>query len=107
MEQDTFTVYENELVSIKCKEIRNKKDQHKIFWERIDDQNEEDNLEIRETKEGRFKIEIHPPCLKILNAEISDSGCYYCHIRYSTSDGQMTAKTEKAHLIIEKSRHIL
>ena len=107
MEQDTFTVYESELVSIRCKEIRNKKDEDQLFWERINDQNEEDNLKIRETKEGRFKIEINPPCLKIFNAEMSDSGDYYCCIEYSTSDGQKTVKSQKAHLIIEESKHIL
>ena len=106
MKQETFTVYENEFVSIKCKDIRNKKKEDQLFWERIDEHGK-NKLKIREKKEDRFDLEINPPCLKILNAQISDSGYYYCCIEYSTSDGNKTVKSEKVHLIIEKSRHIL
>ena len=107
MKQETITVYESELASIRCKEIRNKKNDDQLFWERIDEYNEENNLTIREKIKGRFKIEIDPPCLTILNAQMSDSGYYYCCFEYSTSDGKKTVKSKKAHLIIEKSRHIL
>jgi hypothetical protein len=64
-------------------------------------------LKINENKKDTFDLETDPPCLTILNAQMSDSGYYYCCIEYSTSDGNKTAKSEKAHLIIEKSRHIL
>ena len=107
MEQDTFTVYESELASIRCKKIRNKKKDDKPFWERIAQHHGENNLKIRKKKEGRFELEIDPPCLKILNAEMSDSGDYYCCIEYSTYNGEKTVKSQKAHLIIKKSRHIL
>jgi hypothetical protein len=107
LKQDTITVYESELASIRYKEIRNKKNVDQLFWERIDEDDEKNNMTIREKKEGRFKIEIDPPCLTILNAQMSDSGYYYCCFEYSTSDGKKTVKSEKAKLIIEKSRHIL
>ena len=94
------------MASIRYKEIRNKKNVDQLFWERIDEY-EKNNMTIRQKEEGRFKIEIDPPCLTILNAQISDSGYYYCCFEYSTSDGKKTAKSEKAKLIIEKSRHIL
>jgi hypothetical protein len=45
--------------------------------------------------------------LTILNAQMSDSGYYYCCIEYSTSDGKKKVKSERVHLIVEKSRHIL
>jgi hypothetical protein len=107
LEQDTLTVCESELASIRCKEIINKKNDNQLFWERIDEHDEENNMTIREKKEGRYELEIDPPCLKILNAQISDSGCYYCCIEYSTSDGKKTVRSEKAYLIIRKSRNIL
>jgi hypothetical protein len=106
LKQDTFTVYESELVSIRCKEIRNKKYDDQLFWERIDE-HKENNLTIREKIKGRFDLEIDPPCLTILNAQMSDSGYYYCCIEYSTSDGKKTMRSQKAQLIIRKSRHIL
>ena len=63
---------------------------------------------IKENREGKyFGLERDPPCLTILNAAMSDSGYYYCCIEYSTSDETMSANSEKAHLIIKKSRHIL
>ena len=107
MKQETITVYKSELASIRCKEIRNKKDEDQLFWERIDEHDEENNMIIREKKEGRFDLEIDPPCLTILNAQMSDSGYYYCCIEYSTSDRKKTVKSKRVHLIIEKSRHIL
>ena len=106
MTPDTLTVYESESVSIRCKEIRNKKKDDQLFWERIDKHGKK-KLTIKEKKEGRFDLEIDPPCLKILNGRMSDSGDYYCCIKYSTSDGKKTVESQKAHLIIEKSRHIL
>jgi hypothetical protein len=107
LKQETFTVYENEFVSIKCKDIRNKKKEDQLLWERIDKDDENKKLKITEKKENRFDLEIDPPCLKILSALISDSGYYYCCIEYSTSDGNKTVKSERVHLIIEESRHIL
>jgi hypothetical protein len=41
-----------------------------------------------------------PPCLTILDVQMSDSGDYYCCIEYSTSDVKKTVKSEKAHLTI-------
>ena len=107
MKPETFTVYECELVSIRCKDIRNKKIDDQLFWERIGEHDEENNLTIREKKKGRFDLEIDPPCLTILNAQMSDSGYYYCCIEYSTSDGKKKVKSERVHLIVEKSKHIL
>ena len=107
MKKDTLTDYVSELVSIRCKKIRYKKNDGQLYWEKIDENGESCYLTIREKIEGRFDLETDPPCLTILNAEMSDSGYYYCCFEYSTSDGKKTAKSEKAHLIIEKSRHIL
>jgi hypothetical protein len=103
LKQDTITVYESELASIRCKEIRNKKNDDQFFWERIDEHEQKNNMTIRQKEEGRFDLKIDPPCLMILNAQMSDSGYYYCCFEYSTSDGKKTVKTEIAHLIIEKS----
>jgi hypothetical protein len=61
------------------------------------------NLTIREDKEGKYGLKRDPPCLKILDVQMADSGDYYCCIRYSTSDGEKTMESQKAHLIIEKS----
>jgi hypothetical protein len=107
LEQDTFTVYESELVSIRCKEIRNNKYDDQPFWQRIDEHNEENNLTITKKIKGRFDLEIDVPCLTILNAQMSDSGYYYCCIEYSTSDEMQIVRSQKAQLIIRKSRHIL
>jgi hypothetical protein len=107
LKQDTFTVYETEEVSIKCNEIKNEKKDDQFFWERIDERDENKNLTIREDKEGKYRLKRDPPCLMILNVQMSDSGDYYCCFEYSTSDGKKTVKTEIAHLIIEKSKHIL
>ena len=106
MTPDTFTVNENELVSIRCEKIRNDQKNDQLFWEKVDE-HEKNKLTIREKKKGRFDLEIDPPCLTILNAKMSDSGYYYCCIEYSTSEGKKTVRSQKAHLIIEKSRHIL
>ena len=106
MKQDTLTVYESELVSIRCKEIRNDKENDEIFWEKVDEHGKI-QLKMNENKKNRFYLKRDPPCLTILNARMSDSGYYYCCIEYSTSDGKKTERSEKAHLIIEKSRHIL
>ena len=106
MKQNTLTVYETEEVSIKCNEIINKKKDDQLFWER-NDEHEENNSTIRLTKGDTFDLETDPPCLKILNVQMSNSGDYYCCIEYSTSDVKKTVKREKAHLIIEKSKHIL
>ena len=94
------------MVSIKCYEIINKKKDYQLFWERIDE-HEENNLTIREKKGDIFDLETDPPCLKILNVQMSDSGYYNCGIEYSTSDGKKNVRSEKAHLIIKKSKHIL
>jgi hypothetical protein len=102
-----FTVYENELVSIRCKEIRNKKNDDQVFWEKFDEHDQENNMTIREKKEGRFDLEIDPPCLTILNVQMSDNGYYNCCIEYSTSDRKKTVRSVKAHFIIKKSKHIL
>jgi hypothetical protein len=103
---DTFTVYVKELVSIRCEKIRNDKENDQLFWEKVDE-HEKNKLTIREKKKDRFDLEIDPPCLTILDAEMSDSGYYYCCIEYSTSDGKKTVKSQKAQLIIRESRHIL
>jgi hypothetical protein len=64
-------------------------------------------LTRREKKGDRFYLETDPPCLKILDVQMSDSGDYYCCIEYSTSKGKKTLRSQKAHLIIKKSKHIL
>ena len=99
-----FTVYETEEVSIKCNEIKNKKRNDQVFWEWID----ENKKMTRRVKKGDgFDLETDPPCLKILDVQMSNSGDYYCCIEYSTSDVKKTVKSEKAHLTIKKSKHIL
>ena len=107
MTQTTFTVYETEEVSIICNEIRNNKNYGEPYWERIDGNGKSCNLTIREDKEGKYGLKRDPPCLKILNVQMSDRGHYCCCIEYTTSNGIQTAKSEKAHLIIEESKHIL
>jgi hypothetical protein len=103
----TFTVYENQSVPIGCEEIENKIKDCRPFWKMIHENGETEKL-IKENREGKyFGLERDPPCLTILNAAMSDSGYYYCCIEYSTSDETMSANSEKAHLIIKKSRHIL
>ena len=99
-----FTVYESEEVLIECSEIRNNKNDGQPYWERIDENGESCILTIREDKEGKYGLERYPPCLKILNVQMSDRGYYRCCIVYSASK---TVRSEKANLIIEKSRHIL
>ena len=107
MKNDTFTVYENEAVPIGCEKIENKIKGCRPFWKMIHENGETEKL-IKENREGKyFGLERDPPCLTILNAAMSDSGYYCCCIEYSTSDETMIAKSEKAHLIIKKSRHIL
>jgi hypothetical protein len=106
LKEKTFTVYENEEVSIRCEKIRNNKENDELFWRKVDEHGT-NKLKINENKKNRFDLKRDPPCLTILNAQMSDSGYYYCCIEYSTSDGKKTVKTEKTHLIIEKSRHIL
>jgi hypothetical protein len=106
LKQNTFTVYENELVSIRCEKIRNDKENDQFVWEKVDEHGKI-KLTINENKKDRFDFEIDPPCLTILNPQMSDSGYYYCCIEYSTSDGKKTVRSKKAHLIIKKSKHIL
>ena len=107
MKNDTITVYENEAVPIGCEEIENKTKDCRPFWAMIHENGETETL-IEENKGGKyFGLERDPPCLTILNAQMSDSGYYCCCIKYSTSNGGKIARSEKAHLIIEKSRHIL
>jgi hypothetical protein len=107
LKNDTITVYENEAVPIGCEEIENKTKDCRPFWEMIHE-NEETETFIKENKGGKyFGLERDPPCLTILNAAMSDSGYYCCCIEYSTSNGRKIARSEKAHLIIEKSMHIL
>jgi hypothetical protein len=50
--------------------------------------------------EGKYGLKRDPPCLTILDVQMSDSGDYYCCIEYSTSDVKKTVKSEKAHLTI-------
>jgi hypothetical protein len=107
LKQAEFIVYETEDFLIKCSEIRNNKNDGQPYWERIDEDGESCNLTIKEDKENKYGLERYPPCLKILNAAMSDSGYYCCCIEYSTSNGRKIARSEKAHLIIEKSRHLL
>jgi hypothetical protein len=102
-----FTVYEREEVLIECSKIRNNKNDGQAYWERIDENGYSCNLTIREDTDGKYRFKRDPPCLTILNVQMSDSGDYYCCIEYSTSDGKNTVKSERVHLIIEKSRHIL
>ena len=106
MTQNTFTVYENESVSISCEKIRNDKKNDQLFWEKVDEHGKS-KLKITGNKKDRFDLKRDPPCLTILSAKMSDSGYYYCCIEYSTSDGENTVKSQKAQLIIKKSRHIL
>ena len=106
MTPDTFTVYEKELVSIRCEKIRNDKENDQLFWEKVDEHGK-NKLKINENKKDRFDLKRDPPCLTILNAQMSDSEYYYCCIKYSTSDGKKTVRSQKAQLIIRKSRHIL
>ena len=104
MKQAKFIVYETEDLLIKCSEIRNNKNDGQPYWERIDENGESCNMTI---KEDKYCLERYPPCLKILNVQMSDRGYYLCCIDYSTSDGKKTVRSEKAHLIIKKSKHIL
>jgi hypothetical protein len=48
-----------------------------------------------------------PYFLRILNAEMSDRGYYRCCMEYSTSNGEETMRSEKAHLMVEKGMHKL
>jgi hypothetical protein len=102
-----FTVYEREEVLIECSEIRNNKNDGQAYWEKIDENGDSCNLTIREDTEGKYGLKRDPPCLKILNVQISDRGYYRCCINYSASNEKEPARSEKAKLIIEKSRHIL
>ena len=102
-----LTVYEREEVIIECSVITNNKNDGQPYWKKIDENDESCNLTIREDKEGKYGLKRDPPCLKILNVQMSDSGDYYCCIEYSTSDGKKKARSQKAHLIIKKSKHIL
>ena len=104
MKQDRFTVVEREEVLIECSEIRNNKNDGQPYWQRIDENGEKKSLTI---KEGKYGLKRDPPCLNILNLQMSDSEDYYCCIEYSTSDGKKTVRSKKAHLIIKKSKHIL
>ena len=108
MKQATFIVYETEDFLIKCSEIRNNKNDGQPYWERTDENGESCNLTIKEDKENKYGLERYSPCLKILNVHMSDGGYYRCCIDYSASNGkEETVRSEKANLIIEKSRHIL
>ena len=107
MTQNTFTVYETEEVLIECSKIRNNKNCGEPYWERIVEDDKKHKSTIRLEKGDEFDLETDPPCLKILDVQMSNSGDYYCCIEYSTSDVKKTVKREKAHLIIEKSKHIL
>ena len=72
MTPDTFTVYEKELVSIRCEKIRNDKENDQLFWEKVDEHGK-NKLKINENKKDRFDLKRDPPCLTILNAQMSDS----------------------------------
>ena len=102
-----FTVYEREEVLIECSKIRNNNNDGQAYWQKIDEKGYSCNLTRREDTEGKYRLKRDPPCLMILNVQMSDSGNYYCCLEYSTSEGKKTVESQKAQLIIEKGRHIL
>ena len=100
-----FTVYETEEVLIECSKIRNSKNCGEPYWERIVEDDKKHKSTIRLEKGDEFDLETDPPCLKILDVQMSDRGYYRCCIDYS--DGKETVRSEKTHLVIKKSKHIL
>jgi len=103
----TLTVVEGRSVAIECNIIY-EKEYCPPFWERIHENDETNKLTIKEDKKGKyFGLKRDPPCLTILNAEMSDRGDYCCCIEYSTSNGKETVRSKKAHLIVEKGMHKL
>ena len=102
-----FTVYEREEVLIECSKIRNNNNDGQAYWQKIDQKGYSCNLTRREDTEGKYRLKRDPPCLTSSDVQMSDSGDYYCCIEYSTSDVKKTVKSEKAHLTIKKSKHIL
>ena len=102
----TFNVDEGKSVAIECNIIYEKK--YRLFWEWINEDDEANILTIRENKTDKyFGLENDPPYLRILNSEMSDKGYYRCCIEYSTSNGEETVRSKKAHLIVEKGMHKL
>jgi hypothetical protein len=104
----TFNVDEGNSVAIECN-INYEKKYRPPFWERINEDDEKNILTIRENKKDKyFGLKSDPPYfLRILNAEMSDRGYYRCCMEYSTSNGEETMRSEKAHLIVEKGMHKL
>ena len=103
-----FNVDEGKSISIECKIIYEEK-YGPPFWERINEDDEKNILTIREDKKDKyFGLRSDPPYfLRILNAEMSDRGYYRCCMEYSTSNGEETMRSEKAHLMVEKGMHKL
>jgi hypothetical protein len=67
------TVYAS--IPIGCEEIENKIKDGRPFWEMIRENDETEKLTIKENKKGKyFGLERDPPCLTILNAQMSDRG---------------------------------
>ena len=103
----TFIVDEGKSVAIECN-INYEQMCCQPFWERINENDETNKLTIREDKKDKyFGLKRDPPCLTILNAEMSDGGYYCCCIEYSTSNGEETVRSKKAHLIVEEGMHKL
>ena len=104
----TFNVDEGNSVAIECN-INYEKKYCTPFWERIHENDETNILTIREDKKDKyFGLKSDPPYfLRILNAEMSDRGYYRCCVEYSTSNGEETMRSEKAHLMVEKGMHKL
>ena len=106
MKGHTFNVDEGKSVAIECNEfIIDEK--RPPFWEWIHEDDETNKLTIREDKKDKYLLNSDPPYLRILNAEMSDRGYYRCCIEYSTSNGEETVRSKKAHLIVEKGMHKL
>ena len=103
-----FKVDEGKSVAIECK-IIDEENYCQPFWERIHENDETNILTIREDKKDKYSgLKCNPPYyLWILNAEMSDRGYYRCCMEYSTSNGEETMRSEKAHLIVEKGMHKL
>jgi len=103
----TFNVDEGKSVAIECNIIYEKKDRPP-FWERFNENDETNKLTIREDKKDKYLgLKSDPPYLRILNSEMSDRGYYRCCIEYSTSNGEETVRSKKAHLFVEKGMHKL
>ena len=102
----TFNVDEGKSVAIECNIIYEKK--YRSFWERINEDDETNILTIKKGNTDKYLgLESDPPFLRILNSAMSDRGYYRCCIEYSTSNGEETVRSKKAHLNVEKGMHKL